>query len=808
MMRSATPRRARSVVDPRIGIAARLTPRGLAALLCGAAMLFAESGGAQLSQTVISGPVGSGPGRFGDSVVFLPNGNYVVSDPRYDLPNATDVGAVHLYRASDDERIATLTGSTPDDRVGETDFDRPAILVLPSGDYLVRAPSWNAGRGAVTWCDGVIGCSGVVSEANSSVGTTFGDRVGHFVHVLANGNYLIAADEWDDPTGPVVDAGTVRLCNGESGCFGPHSSANSLTGSGWLSRVFPLPNGNYVVGGPYWGTSSSPELGAATFCSGVAGCIGPVSAANSLVGTASWDRVGEGVSVLSDGNYVVQSPQWSKGAIGAAGAVTWCSGATGCPPGPVSAASSLTGATGGDYVGGGSGEFGAYAAPIASLPGGAYVVRSGYFNRPGVPVVVWAGAVTWCGAGGAGCTGATVDPSNSLVGSKTLDIRGTNISFTLGSGIVPLGSGAFVVSLPEWNDPTIPAASVGAAVFCDSSTHCRGQTITAANAIRGSSAGDGVGNSVVALANGHYVVGSPEWSNGAISRVGAVTFCDGTSGCRGTVSVANSYTGTTALDRVGDSTRALPNGNYVVASPGWSNGALGAAGAVTLCSGTTGCFGSPSAANSLVGTSASDALGDLSAIHPLPDSDYLVVSSRFSDGVTADVGAVTSCSGTTGCVGPLTVSNSILGGRLDDQIGNGGVAFFADDRFAFCSRSFDDGPIEDAGAITFGRSPTALTGRVDGTNSVIGSVPHDFTTSLSIPRCDRTSSIAYDPPRERFAVGAAVSNRVLLVEVPEPAVGLALVIGCGALRLLRGCPGARPARRAPSARPGPSRTPP
>jgi hypothetical protein len=291
--------------------------------------------------------------------------------------------------------------------------------------------------------------------------------------------------------------------------------------------------------------------------------------------------------------------------------------------------------------------------------------------------------------------------------------------------------------------------------------------------------------SVEALASGHYVVSSPDWSDGAISRVGAVTFCSGTSGCQGSVSIVNSFTGTTALDRVGDSTLALSNGNYVVASPSWSNGALAGAGAITLCSGATGCFGSPNLANSLVGTSASDLLGHIGFVYPLPNADYVVVSTSFSDGATADVGAVTSCSGTTGCVGPVTVSNSLLGGRVNDQIGSKGLAVFADDRFVVCSAWFDDGPILNAGAITFGRSATAMTGRVDGTNSVIGSVAGDFATSLSVPFCSRSSSIAYDSERERFAVGAAGSNRVLLVEVPEPALEAQLTAGALVMALER-----------------------
>ena len=58
-----------------------------------------------------------------------------------------------------------------------------------------------------------------------------------------------------------------------------------------------------------------PMLGAVTFGSGTTGVVGPVSAANSLVGTTANDRVGSfGVTPLEGGNYVVRSPDWDNGA--------------------------------------------------------------------------------------------------------------------------------------------------------------------------------------------------------------------------------------------------------------------------------------------------------------------------------------------------------------------------------------------------------------------------------------------------------------------------------------------------------------
>ena len=53
------------------------------------------------------------------------------------------------------------------------------------------------------------------------------------------------------------------------------------------------------------------------------------------------------------------------------------------------------------------------------------------------------------------------------------------------------------------------------------------------------------------LANGNYVVASADWDNGAAVNAGAATWGSGTTGVSGVVSAANSLVGSTADDRVG-----------------------------------------------------------------------------------------------------------------------------------------------------------------------------------------------------------------------------------------------------------------
>src|SRR5262249_45672805 len=136
-------------------------------------------------------------------------------------------------------------------------------------------------------------------------------------------------------------------------------------------------------------------------------------------------------------------------------------------------------------------------------------------------------------------------------------------------------------------------------------------TVSDANSLVGSNPGDGVGGfGVTRLSNGNYLVRSANWNGNR----GAVTWGDGGTGGRGTVSEANSLAGSNPGDRVGDSdiTR-LSNGNYVVSSSA-------VAGAASSGHRTTGVNGTGSDANSLVGT------GGFLIITPLSNGNYVVQS--------------------------------------------------------------------------------------------------------------------------------------------------------------------------------------
>jgi hypothetical protein len=169
------------------------------------------------------------------------------------------------------------------------------------------------------------------------------------------------------------------------------------------------------------------------------------------------------------------------------------------------------------------------------------------------------GAVTW-GNGSIGTSGA-VSPDNSQVGNETPDFGFFSIN------VVPLSNGNYVIQRPHWNNGA--ATDAGAVTLADGTKAISG-AISAANSLVGTSARDEIGRAVTALANGNYVVSSPDWSNGAAARAGAATWVNGRAGLSGEISAANSLVGLYAGDHVASGgVTALRNGNYVVSSA-WS----------------------------------------------------------------------------------------------------------------------------------------------------------------------------------------------------------------------------------------------
>ncbi|MCB0048059.1 MAG: DUF11 domain-containing protein, partial [Caldilinea sp.] len=615
--------------------------------------------------------IGSSASDFvGQYIIPLSNGNYVVGADTWDNGSIAGAGAVTWGNGATGvagviSSANSLVGTQTADSVGRE------VIALPNGNYVVRSAYWDNGgvvnAGAVTWADGTKGITGTISPVNSLVGSSANDYVGYDymygVLVLANGNYVVRSSGWDN--GGTANVGAVTWGNGATGTVGTISAANSLIGStandgigGGNGSLIALPNGNYVVCSSMWDNGGVVDAGAVTWGNGATGTSGVVSAINSLVGSSASDQIGFAygnalVTPLSNGNYVVRSPNWDNGAVADAGAVTWGNGTSGTS-GTVSVANSLVGSTASDQIGYGD---------VITLTNGNFVASSPNWDNGGV---VDAGAVTW-GNGTTGSVG-TVSATNSLVGSSASDKIGSDSP-------TALANGNYVVRSPYWDNGGISDA--GAVTWGNGAGGISG-AVSAANSLVGTTA-SGRLSRVTALNNGNYVVSYTGWANGAMTNAGSVTWADGTKGITETISAANSLVGSKANDYVGREVLALANGNYVVDSYYWDNGTVVDAGAVTWADGTTGITGTVSAVNSLVGSSASDQIGSnydfmsgaYGTVRALSDGNYIVLSASWDNGATVNSGSVTWGDGTTGTRGEVSAINSVIGGVAN---GGGGLS--------------------------------------------------------------------------------------------------------------------------------------
>ncbi len=137
---------------------------------------------------------------------------------------------------------------------------------------------------------------------------------------LNNGKYLVSSPVWDN--GGIVNVGAVTWGDGDIGITGTVSVTNSLVGEAvndFIGGVTLLSNGNYVLNSPYWDHGGIANVGAATWVDGTSGITGTVSTDNSLVGSHADDGVGY-TYALSNGNYVVLSSSWDNSGISNAGA--------------------------------------------------------------------------------------------------------------------------------------------------------------------------------------------------------------------------------------------------------------------------------------------------------------------------------------------------------------------------------------------------------------------------------------------------------------------------------------------------------
>jgi filamentous hemagglutinin family protein len=703
-------------------------------------------------QEIIDPTPGAGEGFGGWQNIELGNGNILISSP-FDSTFGTNSGAVYLYTPGG-TLISSVVGSTAGDKVGAyAIWDYNGVTVLGNGNVIITSDNWSGGMGAVTWMSstGLLStgsAGGAVSNLNSLVGSNAGDKVGSIGNLkgliqLANGNVVISTGYWNNGGTPTNALGAVTWMNGTNGKLsdgtngGLVSASNSLIGAAPgdmvgsnLSSVMPfvLNNSNILVGSNKW----NGQRGAFTWMNGTTGLLADgvstgavVSATNSLVGAQAGEGVGSGYVSLSNNNVIIWTQGWG---LNSRGAITWMNGATGAlsdgtNAGAVSATNSLVGSSTGDLVGQG------YSTEVTNGTYVNYIVHSKFWSNGGTFANAL-GAVTWInGATGLlsdGTAGGVVSGSNSLIGSTLGDKVGSlTINVLDQSGLLLVGNGNLVIASNNWNNGgTI--ASAGAVTWMSGasgklSDNANGGAITATNSLVGSTLGDRLGTFVL--------------------------------------SYGYEYSGLTVLS----------NGNLVVSSNYWDNGAATDAGAVTWMNGTTGRLtdgvstgGVVTAANSVLGTTANDKVGgglyNLNAYNYSPvievNGNVVFASPVWDNGAVADAGAVTWMNGATGKLsdntngGAISSANSLIGSTTSDLVGISTYTWaptqyyfipqvLANGNLIFISDTWDNGAAINAGALTWMNSTTGLLangatgGAVSAANSLIGSTAADISSSSS-----------------------------------------------------------------------------
>ncbi|MES2469336.1 MAG: hypothetical protein V4675_18665 [Verrucomicrobiota bacterium] len=233
------------------------------------------------------------------------------------------------------------------------------------------------------------------------------------------------------------------------------------------------------------------------------------------------------MTVLSNGNYVVNSPHWTNGSAARAGAVTWGNGNKGMT-GVVSIVNSLVGGQTDDRIG-----------STVGLSNGNYLVVSRFWKNQSAAA---AGSVTW-GNGNSGVAGK-VSPMNSLVGSHYFDNIGYSYS-TSTWGVMELRNGHYIVNSPDWGSAGI--GHIGAFTWGNGTAGVVGE-VSAANSLLGTTTGATSSNrvSVDEMEGGLLVVRSDNRANGGLSSAGAITLFRSDQMTAGITGIPNTVLGTVA----------------------------------------------------------------------------------------------------------------------------------------------------------------------------------------------------------------------------------------------------------------------
>ena len=546
---------------------------------------------------------------FGSGVVVLGNGNTVVSDP-FDSSRFATNGAVHLYSPLSSTPIASLFGDAGGDQLGNGQ-----ITALPNNNYVISSPNDN---------ENGIALAGSVRLLSGSTGQQIGatlagdvalDKLGvDGITVLANNNYVIYS-AFDDENG-IVDAGSIRLVDGQTGAQVGATLTGDATSPFSGINIVPLTNNNFVVVFPGDNANGISFSGSVRLMNGSTGAqIG-----STLVGDVANDLLGSsGVTALANNNYVIASGLDDENGIVNAGSVRLMNGSTG-----VQIGTTLTG----DVIDDRLGESSFGHRGVTALSNNNYVIASPNDDENGLSD---AGSVRMVD----GSSGVQI--GSTLAGNVAGDFLGS-------SGVTALANNNYVIA--SSNDDENGLTDAGSVRLVNGTSGLQiGATLS------GDNASDFLGNGgVTALFNNNYVIASPNDDENGLSDAGSVRLVNGSTG----VQIGATLAGDVASDNLGSSrVTALANNNYVIASPNDDENGIVNVGSVRLVNGTSGV----QIGATLAGDVENDFMGR-DGITALANGSYVIKSDKDDENGIVDAGTVRLVNGNNGVQVGTTISGA------------------------------------------------------------------------------------------------------------------------------------------------------
>ena len=348
----------------------------------------------------------------------------------------------------------------------------------------------------------------------------------------------------------------------------------------------------------------------------------------------------------------------------------------------------------------------------------------------------------------------------SADGQSIAEFSGDNEDDLIATGLYRLANGNFVVASPDDDvDGVINAGSIR--VFS-------GEDGTAVGApLVGDNESDDLGEEVLVLNNGNFIVVSRSDDENGVADIGSIRLMSGVDGQQiGATIVGGLSSGTpSSIDVV-----VLPNDNFVVLLAQADSGTVIAAGVARLFDGETGA----QLGDAIAGDQADDMLGS-AGITALGTDHYALISPQDDSGVT-DGGSVMLLSSTTNTLVGAPYFGDVAGDLSEAKVfslfESASMDIVASNHYALVAPYDDVGGLEDAGSVTV---INGSTNELVGT-PVTGDDAGDRLGFQGVINLPSTARFAVASPFDTVA-GVAEAGSVKLISSVDGSVIVDSIVG-------------------------------